>query len=199
MKRLLILLLALAPLSALATPITFDLRGAEGAAVDGLNSGTATNSGLTATLTALPTTFEGRDVLLNQTLASFGINVAGTTCGSMEKSAQIDDGCTGESVEIFFDFDVVLNDLKVSIFGSSDEARVDITGSPSIDISSTGSHSLGDTFLSAGDSFSLVFVAGNGFSFDNFSVTRVTEPGTLALLGIGLFGIGLARRRNSKY
>ena len=42
MKKLLILLLALAPISALATPIKFDLNGAEGAAVDGLNTGTAT-------------------------------------------------------------------------------------------------------------------------------------------------------------
>lgn len=31
--------------------------------------------------------------------------------------------------------------------------------------------------------------------FDNFQITEAPEPGTLALLGIGLFGLGLARRR----
>lgn len=40
------------------------------------------------------------------------------------------------------------------------------------------------------------WVVDDGFtSGDVLSINRVPEPGTLALLGIGLFGIGLSRRR----
>lgn len=188
------------PYSAIGGPIFFDLRAPEIEDIDEVNSFSLLKDGLTSTLTALPSTFNEpplQGLVLNQTSSSFGINVVGTTCGSMEKSAQIDNGCTGESVEIFFDHNVLLNELKVSIFGSSDEARVDITGAPSIDITSTGNQSLGDTFLAAGDIFSLVFVAGNGFSFDNFTVERVPEPSTLFLLGTGFVGlVGYTRRKN---
>ena len=196
--RLIAVLALTIPSAAFAGPIMFDLRAPEIELIDEVNSFSLTRDSLTATLTALPSTFDEpplRDLFLNRTASSFGINVVGTTCGSMEDSAEIDDGCTGESVEIFFDHAVFLSSLKVSTFGSSDEARVDITGVSSIDILSTGVHSLDDTFLAAGDPFSLVFVAGNGFSFDHFIVERVPEPGTLALLGAGLLGlVGCARR-----
>jgi hypothetical protein len=46
----------------------------------------------------------------------------------MEESAQMDGGCTGESVQVMFDRDVLLSALTVSIFGSQDEGRVDIFG-----------------------------------------------------------------------
>jgi hypothetical protein len=137
-----------------------------------------------------------RELFLDRTASSFGINVVNTTCGGMEESSQLDGGCTGESVQIVFDHDVILRSLAVSIFGSLDEGRIDITGEPSIDITSTGLQSLGDVFLAAGDPFSVVYVAGNGFSFDNFTVDLVPEPGLLVLLGLGFSGVIACRRRH---
>lgn len=46
----------------------------------------------------------------------------------------------------------------------------------------------------------IVFYANDeadGFGIDNVTIGRVPEPGTLALLGLGLAGVGLSRRRKS--
>jgi PEP-CTERM motif len=182
---------------ALAAPITFDLRDPAIEAIDEVNSFSLTQDGLTATLSALPATFNQppvRDLVLNQTASSFGVNVVGTTCGGLEDSALIDGGCLGEAVGVVFDHDVVLNSLKVSNFGSSDVGLVTI-GTTTIDILSTGAHSLEDILLPKGNPWSIAWIAGNGFSFDNFTVTPVPEPATLALLGLAFAGMGLARRR----
>ena len=197
MTILLALAISLFPSIALALPITFDLRAPAIESIDEVNSFSLTQGGLTATLTAEPTTFNQpplRNLLLNQTASSFGINVDGTTCGGLEQSGLIDGGCTGESVAVIFSRDVILNSLRVSSFGSTDEGLVTI-GATTIDILSTGTHSLGNTFLSGGSAWSLAFVAGNGFSFDSFTVTPVPEPSSLLLLGIGLVVLALIQRR----
>jgi choice-of-anchor C domain-containing protein len=44
-------------------------------------------------------------------------------------------------------------------------------------------------------SFASLSNGNGGAVLDNVSVTAVPEPGTIALLGLGLLGVGLARRR----
>ena len=175
--------------------LTFDLRAADIELIDEAASFDVTVGGLTATLSA-------NVGVLNRTSSSFGINIVGTTCGGQEDSAEIDDGCSAElsipdeAVSVQFDMDVLLEQLKVSSFGSSDEALVEIFGASDIPITSTGFHSLNDTFLAAGNPFTIGFIAGNGFSFDQFTVAKAaSEPGTLVLLGLALAGVGFARRR----
>ena len=48
----------------------------------------------------------------------------------------------------------------------------------------------------ASDGSSMVGTDGDGLGSE-WSATRVAEPGTLALFGIGLLGLGLARRRKA--
>lgn len=201
MKSFLALAALTIPSIALAAPITFDLRDPVIETIDEVNAFTIARGGvevLSATLSALPTTFNEppvRSLLLNRTASSFGVNVDGTTCGGLEDSAQLDGGCTAESVKIVFDHNVTLNSFTVSSFGSTDSGLVTI-GATTINVASTGSHTLGNVLLGQGDAWSIGWVAGNGFSFDNFTATPAPEPVPLALLGIALVGIGLARRHS---
>ena len=188
MKRLLLFVIIMFSGIALADSITFDLRDSSIEDVDEVNSFNLTQNGLTATLTALPMTFNEppvRDLLLNRTASSFGVNVADTTCNDKEDSAQLDGGCTQESIQFLFDKDVYLNSVSVSSFGSLDVGLVTI-GALTIDILSTDGHSLGNTFLSAGSPWSIAYASGNGFSVYNFTVTPTPEPSALLLLGRGL-------------
>ena len=88
MKRIIIALLVLyLPATVSATEIFYDLRAPEIESIDEVNSFSLLQDGLTATLTAFPTTFDEppiREVYLNRTSSSFGINVDGTTCGKLE-------------------------------------------------------------------------------------------------------------------
>jgi hypothetical protein len=203
MKRTLFALivgLTTLPSAAAAASITFDLRDSSIELIDEVNSFDLTEDGLTATLAALPETYYSHDVVLNQTTSAFGINVVGTSCGDSEDSTRLDGGCTGESIDISFSEDVYLNSLKVSSFSllGLDTGLVTIDGALlALPILSTGVLSLGNVFLAAGSSLNVAYLTGNGFSLDNFTVTRasVAEPGSLLLLSLGVLGMAAFSRR----
>jgi len=188
-------LLLLSGAVAQAAPITFDLRAPSIEAIDEVNSFSLSLGGVTATLTAQPLVFDGHPLLLNQTASAFGVNVFDTTCGGAEDSDELDNGCVGESIQIVFDTNVFLNSLRVSSFGASDQGLATI-GASLFAINSTGDHALGNTFLAAGDPWTIAYIAGNGFSFDRFTVTA-PEPASLLLFALG-GGLVVSRRHRRK-
>ena len=206
MKRTALLLIALLlPNLAAATLITFDLRDPFIETIDEVNSFDYTVGGVTATLTAFPATYTNtetgaaQDLVLNQTTSSFGINVEGVlnTGGCTgEQSSQLDDGCIVENIVIALNTNAILVSVRVSSFGSSDEGVLSFQdGAIDISILSTGVTTVGNAIGGSGNQWAISFVASNGFSFDNFVIETVPEPSTLVLLGAGLIGLLLRRKR----
>lgn len=203
MRFLLVFVVSVIPALATAAPITFDLRGAAVDALAGplavdVNSFSLTIDGLTATLAAQPASFGGNALVLNQTASAFGVNVEGTTCGAgAEDSDELDNGCVGESIDVLFSQGVFLNSLRVSSFGTTDRGTVTM-GASSYLIAATGLHNLGNVFLAAGTPMNVAYTAGNGYSFDNFTVTAVPEPASLFLLGSGIVAVAAKAKRRRR-
>ncbi len=154
----------LAPLAAEA--VFFDLRGAQGLALDEVFSGSTTVGGITATLTAIA----GE---LNQSGDGFGVNFLP---GSGDDPDALDGDIFPESITITFNVNVFLNQIQLSKLSAGEEGAITIAGGTPISLVDTG---VGDdefNFNSANsvltsESIVLSWVSGNGFSFDDFTVS----------------------------
>lgn len=179
-----------AVLGLLVTPvhaIFFDLDdGAQGLAVDGLASGPATVSGLTATITA-------NTGVLNQASGNFGVNATGTG----DVTDQFDGAIVSETITITFNSPVIFESVDISQFGANDLGTLTLNGLTIVNLAS-GNVPAGNIVIPAGNTAVIAWTgdnltgSGRGFSFDGFTVSLIPEPASLAILGVG--GLLLLRR-----
>jgi len=188
MKKMMVMAAAVIGLAAssFSSVIVFDLLGDSSlySLLDDRSSGSVTNSGLAATLSA-------SDGVLNRTTDGFGINGIGTD--------DTDALNLGQYIDVVFGQAVVFSNLNVSSWGLSSAGEVQL-GSAFVSqgsILGTGDTAYGFQ-VAAGQVVRILATAEtgstNGFSVDGFTVETIPEPAVMGL--VGLVGLGfLAARR----
>jgi PEP-CTERM motif len=189
-RYLFALFLVFSSTSVFAAPIEFDFRSTDLSALEGANFLSLTSGALTLTVVA-------NQGVLNQTAGGFGIN----SPGSGDAADQLDGASGVESLTFTLNLPVSLISFAVSSFGPADIGEYVLPGAAAVPFNTTGTHLL-NSLLAAGEAFSVVYVEGNGFSFDKLTVETaapVPLPAALPLFagGLGLMG-WLARRRRKR-
>ena len=145
------------------------------------------------------------------------VNVLNPGSGANVCNPSSDDNVTfGESLSFMFDVNVVIEkiwfnnthdpDYTILFANGGDQISIDgaavnavgngyVTGNPYNGLNNVDANNwLGPYSATGGVAFDIGFI-NEQFYISGMEVRAVPAPGTLALLGIGLFGIGMSRRR----
>lgn len=193
-----------------ATPVTFNFSN--GAAESNFSYSSVlemSNGGIDLDVTAYKSTLLGwKSAYVSQWNAGLGVTGGGS-------NTQIDGKTRSEELVFDFSQDVALKSISFMMFDENDQAFVldydadhfwdmyvtEIDRGDTTTANGVSTFKFGEGFFSSlfgvlaldyNDNFTVL-----SLTVDNARVASVPEPSVIALLGIGLVGLGLARRRSA--